>query len=155
MHGAVILRVCRAALGPGPDAEDAWSETFLAALRAWPTLGADVHLQSWLVRVAQRKTIDVLRARARIPSPTEAIPEPPPAQGNGTDDAMLLWEAVAALPERQRLAVAYHYLGGLPHAETAELIGGNADAVRRANADGIRTLRKMFDGKGGRDGSKQ
>ncbi len=33
-HGATVLRVCRAALGPGPDAEDAWQETFLSALRA-------------------------------------------------------------------------------------------------------------------------
>ena len=34
-HGPTVLRVCRAVLGP-VDAEDAWSETFLAALRAYP-----------------------------------------------------------------------------------------------------------------------
>ena len=51
---------------------------------------------------------------------------------------------MAALPERQRLAVAYHYLGGLPHAETAELIGGSAQAVRRAAADGIKNLRQTY-----------
>jgi len=33
-HGETVFRVCRAVLGPSPDAEDAWSETFLAALRA-------------------------------------------------------------------------------------------------------------------------
>jgi len=32
-HGPTVLRVCRAVLGPA-DAEDAWSETFLAALDA-------------------------------------------------------------------------------------------------------------------------
>ncbi|HEY9417932.1 MAG TPA: sigma factor [Pseudonocardia sp.] len=32
-HRPTVLRVCRALLR-GPDAEDAWSETFLAALRA-------------------------------------------------------------------------------------------------------------------------
>ena len=31
-HGAVVLRVCRAVAGP-VDAEDVWSETFLAALK--------------------------------------------------------------------------------------------------------------------------
>ena len=36
-HGAVVMRVCRALLGP-VDADDAWSETFLAALRAYPGL---------------------------------------------------------------------------------------------------------------------
>ena len=34
-HGAVVMRVCRALLGPA-DADDAWSETFLSALRAYP-----------------------------------------------------------------------------------------------------------------------
>lgn len=32
-HGPVVMRVCRALLGP-VEADDAWSETFLAALRA-------------------------------------------------------------------------------------------------------------------------
>jgi len=35
VHGAAVLRVCRALLGTH-DAEDAWSETFLAALKAYP-----------------------------------------------------------------------------------------------------------------------
>ena len=36
-HGPTVLRVCRAVLAR-PDADDAWSETFLAALRAYPDL---------------------------------------------------------------------------------------------------------------------
>ena len=34
-HGATVLRVARAVVGPA-DADDAWSETFLAALKAYP-----------------------------------------------------------------------------------------------------------------------
>jgi DNA-directed RNA polymerase specialized sigma24 family protein len=34
-HGSTVLRVCRALLNR-VDADDAWSETFLAALRAYP-----------------------------------------------------------------------------------------------------------------------
>jgi DNA-directed RNA polymerase specialized sigma24 family protein len=64
-----------------------------------------------------------------------------PAAPTPTDD---VWDAVADLPERQRLAIAYHYLGGLPHAETAALIGGNAASVRRAAADGIASLRRSY-----------
>jgi DNA-directed RNA polymerase specialized sigma24 family protein len=50
--------------------------------------------------------------------------------------------AVAALPERQRLAVALHHLGGLPYAEVAGLVGGTAEAARRAAADGVAALRR-------------
>lgn len=143
-HGETVLRVCRAALGVSSDAEDAWSETFLAALRAWPELADDTNVEAWLVRVAHRKAIDIIRARARHAIPSDDLPEQRSAPGSPTGDEHGIWAAVAALPERQRLALAYHYFGGLPHAETAELIGGTTDAVRRAAADGIKSLRKTY-----------
>lgn len=143
-HGPTVLRVCRAVLGAGTDADDAWSETFLAALRAWPELGGETNVEAWLVRVAQRKAIDVIRARERRPTPVADLPDQPSRLDVADADEHGVWAAVAALPERQRLAVAYHYCGGLPHAETAALIGGTPEAARRAAADGIKTLRKRY-----------
>lgn len=142
-HGETVLRVCCAVLGRGADAEDAWSETFLAALRAWPDLPASTNVEAWLVRVAHHKAIDVTRARARQAVPTDELPERG-SPHRSADDDYGVWQEVARLPERQRLAVAYHYFGGLPHAETAELIGGTPDAVRRATADGLKSLRKAY-----------
>ena len=55
-----------------------------------------------------------------------------------------LWAALEALPLKQRQAVAYHYLAGLPYAEVAELLGGSPEAARRAAADGIAALRKTY-----------
>lgn len=143
-HGPTVLRVCRAVLGAGPDADDAWSETFLAALRAWPDLPADTNVEAWLVRVAQHKAIDVTRGTARRAVPVARPPERPSLIGEPDPDRAGVWEAVRELPKRQRLAVAYHFLGGLPHAQTAELIGGTPEAVRRAAADGIRNLRNHY-----------
>ena len=142
-HGPAVMRVCRAVLLDPADAEDAWSETFLSALRAWPELPASTNVEAWLVRVAQRRAIDVIRRRSRAPLPVESLPErPSSAGGPGADEG--LWAEVAALPEKQRLAVAYHYLGGLPHAETAELTGSTPAAVRRAAADGAAALRRTL-----------
>ena len=144
-HGATVLRVCRAVLGPA-DADDAWSETFLAALRAYPRLPADANVEAWLVTIAHRKAIDVTRAAARRAAPVATVPEPPPTaagQHAPQDTGPDLTAAVAALPRRQREAVAYHYLAGLPYAEVAAVIGGTADAARRAAADGIARLRKF------------
>jgi RNA polymerase sigma factor (sigma-70 family) len=139
-HGPTVLRVCTAVLGPGPDAEDAYSETFLSALRSWPDLADDTNVEAWLVRVAQRKAVDVIRARARHAVPSATVPD---RESTHTGDSEV-WHVVAKLPERQRLAVAYHYLGGLPHAETAELTGSTPAAVRRAAADGIKALRSAL-----------
>ena len=144
-HGGTVLRVCRVVLG-AHDAEDAWSETFLAALRAYPDLPDTANAEAWLVTIAHRKAIDVLRARKRQPAPVGEVPEAPTALGvpGARDDDP--WQAVRALPEKQRQAVAYHYVAGLPYTEIAEILGGTADAARRAAADGIKNLRKNYPG---------
>ena len=144
-HGPTVLRVCRAVLGP-MDADDAWSETFLAALRAYPTLRPGSNVEAWLVTIAHRKAIDQTRARTRRPLPVDPLPERPVLKEEDRRDGDL-WAAMQALPFKQRLAVAYHYVTGMPYADVAALIGGSQDAARRAAADGIATLRKTY-GKG-------
>jgi RNA polymerase sigma factor (sigma-70 family) len=142
-HGATVLRVCRAVLGP-VDADDAWSETFLSALRAYPDLPADANVEGWLVTIAHRRAIDVARARSRRPVPTDPLPERTAARADPADRDDEVWAALQRLPDKQRQAVAYHYIAGLPYAEIAELIGNSPDAARRAAADGIKTLRKIY-----------
>lgn len=143
-HGPTVLRVCRAVLGH-QEADDAWSETFLAALRSYPELGPGSNVEAWLVTIAKRKAIDQHRARQRNPTPAEAperaarSAEPAVADGE-------LWAAVRALPPKQRQAVAYHYLADLPYAEVARLLGGNEAAARRAAADGMKRLRGTYRG---------
>ncbi|MGK3207218.1 RNA polymerase sigma factor [Amycolatopsis sp. MEPSY49] len=139
-HGPMVLRVCRAVLGRA-DAEDAWSETFLAALKAYPELPADANVQAWLVTIAHRKAIDVTRAQARRPLPVGEIPDRAGRADAWNGD---LWDALAKLPDKQRTAVAYHYLAGLPYREIAEITGGTADAARRAAADGVKALRAVY-----------
>jgi RNA polymerase sigma factor (sigma-70 family) len=142
-HGATVLRVCRAVLARF-DADDAWSETFLAALRAYPELPADANVEAWLVTIAHRKTIDAARAQARRAMPIEQPPEPPAPADDSAADHDELWTALQALPDKQRRAVAYHHLGGMPYTEVAALLGGSPDAARRAAADGIATLRRRY-----------
>jgi len=141
-HGPTVLRVCRALLGRH-DADDAWSETFMAALRAYPELPEDTNMQAWLVTIAHRKALDSVRASRRRP---RAVADPPdegvPFDWEPGEDA--LGQAVRALPPKQRLAVAYHHLAGLPYAEVAAILGGTTDAARRAAHDGIRTLRRTY-----------
>lgn len=143
-HGPTVLRVCRALLAR-TDADDAWSETFLAALRAYPDLPADANVQAWLVTIAHRKAIDALRGQARRP---RSVAEPPePAVTATTPDDRhddRLWSGWRALTDRQREAVALHHIAGLPYADVAERVGGTAAAARRAAADGIAALRRHY-----------
>lgn len=146
-HGRTVWRVCRAVLDEH-DTDDAWSETFVAALVAYPSLPAEANVEAWLVTIAHRKAIDVLRARERRPRPVETVPEPPPAPPH--DDAIAradeLDAALRTLPPGQRRAVVYHHLVGLTHREVAEVTGISAVAARRASADGIAALRRLLTG---------
>jgi RNA polymerase sigma factor (sigma-70 family) len=144
-HGGTVLRVCRVLLGVH-DAQDAWSETFLAAMRAYPDLPDDANAEAWLVTIAHRKAIDVLRARKRQPAPVGDIPDVPNGLGiPGAEDGDL-WQAVKALPDKQRQAVAYHYVAGLAYAVIGGILGGTTYAPRGAAADGIKNLRKNYPG---------
>nr|WP_305093049.1 sigma-70 family RNA polymerase sigma factor [Prescottella sp. R16] len=144
-HGPVVLRVCRALLGPtSADADDAWSETFLAALRAYPDLPPGANVEAWLVTIAHRKAVDIHRVRARTPIPTDELPERPTVRDVPGTWNHELWDALADLPFTQRAAVVHHHLAGLPYAQVAEILGNSTDAARRAAADGIARLRRTY-----------
>jgi RNA polymerase sigma factor (sigma-70 family) len=140
-HGAVVLRVCRALL-TSQDAEDAAAETFLSALRAYPRLRPDSDVRAWLVTIAHRKAIDVHRTRARSAVPLAELPERPSFAAEPSDDG--LWDAVRALPDKQRAAVAYRYVADLPYAEVGTLMGTSEAAARRNAADGVKALRRWY-----------
>ena len=142
-YGPMVLRVCRAVLGP-VDADDAWSETFLSAHArlSRPRPGRQRRGLAGDDRAPPR---DRRRTQDRAsPTPAEHLPEELPQARNPTADDPDLWAALESLPEKQRKAVAYHYLAGLPYAEVAELLGNSPDAARRAAADGIKTLRTNY-----------
>jgi RNA polymerase sigma factor (sigma-70 family) len=140
-HGPAVLRVCRAVVGP-IDADDAWSESFLSAMKAYPDLPADANVEAWLVTIAHRKAIDIARARTRRAIPTDEVPELPSGPIAERNDELA--DALARLPDKQKQSVAYHYLAGLPYSDVAEILGGSTEAARRAAADGIATLRRTY-----------
>jgi RNA polymerase sigma factor (sigma-70 family) len=151
-HGSTVLRVCRAVLGT-VDADDAWSETFLSAMRAYPDLPADANVEAWLVTIAHRKAIDVTRATSRRAIPTGELPETATTPDAGHDPDLA--DALARLPDKQQQAVAYHYLAGLPYVDVAAILGGSTDAARRAAADGIAALRRTYPGAITRKGERR
>lgn len=154
-HGTAVLRVCRAMVG-SQDAEDVWQETFIAALRAYPTSADILNREAWLVAIARNKAIDHHRHTGRLPVPagpfgTEASGSLARNEGDvvvraveTSEDASLVWEAIGKLPPKQREAVVYHHLAGLRYATVAELLGNSQAAARRAAADGMKALRVLL-----------
>lgn len=139
-HREDVLRFLTASLGRD-DADDAFQETFIAALRAYPRLRRESDLRAWVLTIAHRKALDVHRARARRAVPIGEVDDgPAPDDGPGGEGDH--WPRVRALPPRQRAVLTLRYAADLTHAEIAAALGCSEEAARRAAADGLKTLRK-------------
>jgi len=139
-HAGDVMRFLVGVVGRD-DADDAFQETLLSALRAYPRLEHADNLRAWLFTIAHRKATDVHRARARRPVPVGAVEErAAPEEPDGGD-----WELVRRLPDRQRSVLTLRYAADLSHREIAAVLGCSEDASRRAAADGLKALRKELD----------
>jgi RNA polymerase sigma factor (sigma-70 family) len=139
-HSEAVMGVLRGAVGRD-GAEDCFQETFLAALRAYPRLQNARNLRGWLLTIAHRKAIDHHRANGRQPIPVAEVAEVA-EQDDFAEPDDGLWEAVGALPPKQRAAVALRFGSDLPHAEIAAALGCSPQAARRSLHEGIKRLRK-------------
>ncbi|MGZ8630860.1 MAG: RNA polymerase sigma factor [Actinomycetota bacterium] len=145
---ATVYRFLAVAVGP-QDADDAFQETFIAALRAYPRVREPHKLDRWILAIASRKAVDHHRGTGRRPVPTGDVPErpahdaqvhDPPAHDVGDP----LWAAVRALPPRQRVAVVHRHVLDRPYDEIAELMGCT-EATARANVyQGTKRLRELM-----------
>lgn len=142
-HRGDVYRFLVASVGPS-DADDAFQETWVAALRAYPKLRHADNLRAWVLRIAQRKAIDSHRARARRALPSDSLPEEEAAPAQPKDGRPELWAAVRRLPEKQRTAVFCRSVLGMPYAELAELLESSEDAARRNVHEGLKTLREEW-----------
>jgi RNA polymerase sigma factor (sigma-70 family) len=141
-HRDAVWRFLVAAVGRA-DAEDCFQETFLSALRAYPSLRDANNLRGWVLTIANRKALDSHRARARRAVPVAdavAIDNRSASTASRADETV--WAAVRGLPDRQRSAVVLRYVADLPHREIAATIGCSEDAARRSLHEGLTKLRE-------------
>jgi RNA polymerase sigma-70 factor (ECF subfamily) len=144
--------VSRAVTGDDHDADDASQDAFLSALDRIETYDRRRPFGPWLMRIAANAAIDLLRRRkvrqADAIDDRVAAPGVSPAQeAERSELRARLQAALAALPERQRIAITLFDLEGYPHAEIAEVLGIPEGTVRSDVFHARRTLRdalRMF-----------
>ena len=135
-HRDEIFGFLRKRLG-ADRAEDAFQETFLRALRAYPRLEHGDHLRAWAFTIAARIVID--QHRRTLPVPAE-LPEL--AVHDGRPAYAALEHLADGLPPTERAAVVLRYGYDLDYAEIGAALGSNAAAARQAASSGIRRLRQ-------------
>lgn len=139
-HRTDVYRFLVATAGPS-EADDAFQETWIAALRAYPGLRRADNLRAWLFKIAQNKSIDAHRARGRRAVPVAAVPEGASPPATAAEDPEL-WARVRELPAKQRTAVFCRAVLGMPYGELALLLESSEDAARRNVHEGLKRLRE-------------
>ena len=131
-----ILAFLRRRLGAA-DAEDAFQETFLRALRGYGRLEHGRELRAWAYTIAARVVVDTHRRRR----PTAS--EPAEAAAVDARPAYAELEHLAGdLPPTERAAVVLRYGYDLSYEDIGAALGSNAVAARQAASSGIRRLRR-------------
>ena len=145
-HLGAMLGIARRMLGDAAEAEDVAQEAMLRLWRNAATLQLGPGgLKPWLRRVVSNLAIDRIRS-ARNTSVVAEVPETPtPAsQAIGLEQRDLsrrVQAALAALPERQRLALVLFHFEGLSQIEVGESLGVSDEAVESLLARARRTLK--------------
>jgi RNA polymerase sigma factor (sigma-70 family) len=117
-------------------AEDAFQETFLRALRAYPALRHGEYLRAWVLTIARHVAVDTFRRErptVELEEPIELPYRPAYAELEHLTDS---------LPPTERAAVVLRYAYDLPYVAIAAALGSSEEAARQAASTAVRRLRK-------------
>jgi RNA polymerase sigma-70 factor (ECF subfamily) len=155
-HLTRAVMLARRVTGSMSDAEDVAQEAFLRVWTKAPQWSvADRRLKNarfttWLYRVVVNLSID--RRRRPSHAPLEAAGDPPDAADTPIEAmaksqlSAQVSAAVAALPERQRAALALCFYEGLSNREAAEILSLTPGAVESLLVRARRALRERLAG---------
>lgn len=112
---APLVRALAIVAGDSESAADAVQDAFVQAFRHWRRIRRYDAPALWVRRVAVNRVLNQHRGRERREAAVARLPLRAEPAGRDLD----IGPAVAALPCRQRMAVALHYLADLPITEVA------------------------------------
>ena len=130
------------------DPEDVVAEAFLRAFRSMPEhlVFDEAGQRAWLFRVVRNLTISTARRRAvaeRYLAKHVGRPHDADERSTGTGDESLATH-LAALPERQRVALELRFLHDLDVDSVAQVLGMTAEATRALTYRALSSLRRSM-----------
>ncbi len=137
-----FVRAATAITGDEATGRDAVQDAFVQAVREREGFRHEAPLEAWVWRIVVNEALALRRHRRVEP---EWDPELNAASSNGVPqrDAMVrAW--VAALPERQRLAVFLRYFADLDYRSIATALDVEVGTVSATLAAAHRALRPLF-----------
>jgi RNA polymerase sigma factor (sigma-70 family) len=142
------------------DAEDVAQEVFIQVYRSIDQFKVDARLSTWIYRITTTKALDHIRSRKRkkrfafitsLFGPNdELVHEPVDFQHPGValdrkEQAALLFQMIAQLPENQKVAFTLHKTEELSYQEIADVMQLSVSAVESLLFRARQNLRKLLE----------
>ena len=150
-HQAMVCGIALSILGDFAASEDAGQEAFLTAWRKIHELREPERLRAWLGQIARNAALGYLRRqRGEAPLDTaEFMPDESPAPDEVAateEEAELVRESLAKLPELYRLPLILFYREAQSVRAVAESLAISEDAVKQRLVRGRELLRDRMSG---------
>jgi len=148
-YAAPVRRLARTILGDPDDADDAAQDAFLSALKHLGRFDPERPFGPWLMRIVANAAGD-RRRRRRVREADPLTPDlatreaGPDVETDRRRFREALHEALAALPDRQRIAVVLFDVEGYSHREVGEVLNIPEGTVRSDVFHARRVLREAL-----------
>jgi RNA polymerase sigma-70 factor (sigma-E family) len=130
-HYPGLCRLAYLIVGDAALAEELVMDSFMRTFAGWRRIRdlerADAYLRRTVVNLSRSR----LRRQRTADRPVVAAPAPTSSWDADThEEARLIWDAVRALPDRQRAAVVLRYYEDLSEADVAHALNCSAGTVK-------------------------
>ncbi len=136
-----VYSIAMSLLHDPDDAADLTQDAFIRMLRSLHTYRGETKLTTWLYRLVVNLAIDRLRRRgvpaisldadeSAVDVPSASPADDVPLTVERGEEARLVRDAVARLPDAQRLALTLHYFEDLRYEDIADVMGVPLNTVK-------------------------
>lgn len=138
-----FLRVATAIAGDEAGAHDAVQDGFAQALREQQSFRGEGPLEAWVWRTVVNAALAARRRHLARREAPETVGTASAANGQVDESGVRPW--VAALPERQRLAVYLRYYADLDYRSIAHVLGVEVGTVSATLSSAHEALRQSME----------
>lgn len=145
-----VFNVAYRVLWNTADAEDVVQQTFVKAVTSLDQLRDSSRERPWLLRVAYREAIAVVRRRRELPTDPGDLPVTvadgscPLETAVATDIAAIVHRALEQMNNEERMAVVLRDVEGLPMRDVAVVLGIGVSAAKMRVHRGRASLRQLL-----------
>ena len=131
------------------DADDVLQNTFMKAWQALDTFRGDCQIFTWLYRIATNESLSLLQKQsitesinANTNEQVRALETDPYFDGDETE--LLLQQAIATLPDKQRIVFNLKYFEEKPYTEISQLLHTSEGALKASYHIAVKKIELFF-----------